>query len=163
MVKALEQMRYDNKWNACINQWTDKTERNRACKLKSRYSETTMLLAEAKPTRPLAEARRTLPLEETGQHCLSQRRRHIVFRRDKITLLLAEAGRKTKENKLLFPHNGTRDAFELIRICWTLKTKCREQGCFPIDSQLTQEISVAKCVAFSQRLAVTTEQTVTLD
>ena len=59
-----------------------------------------------------------------------------VSRRDGTTLPLANAGRKTKEDKLLFPHHGTRDAFELIRICWTLKTKFRKQGCFPIDSQL---------------------------
>ena len=69
-------------------------------------------------TLPLAEAG-TLSLAEIEQHCLSQRRKG-----------------KQGKNKLLFPHRGTRDTFELIRICWTLTTKRREQGCLPIDSQL---------------------------
>ena len=53
-------------------------------------------------------------------HCLSQRRDNTasrrggntVSRRDGTKMPLAEAGRKTKKNKWLFPHHGTRDTFD---------------------------------------------------
>ena len=113
MVKGPEQLRCGNMWDACINQPRDKKERSRARKLKARYTETTMPLAEAKPTLPLAEARRTLSLAETEQH--SQRREGTQ-----------------RKNKLWFRHHGTGDTFELIRICWTLKSTCREQDAFQL-------------------------------
>ena len=69
MVKDPEQVRYDNMWDACINQPRYRQKgRNRARKLKARYWETTMPLEEANPTLPLAKARRTLSLAETGRH-----------------------------------------------------------------------------------------------
>ena len=76
-------------------------------------------------------------------YCLSQRRDNTashrggntVSRRDRTTLSLAEGTQGS--TKLLIPHHGTRDTIKSIRICWTLKkTKRREQGCRPIDSQL---------------------------
>ena len=108
-----EQMRYDNMWDACIDQRTDKKERNRACKLKARYREQQCLS------------------QIPNQHCLSQKREHTVSRRDGAS----RRGGKENTGKQIFVPTS-RDAFELIRICWTPKTKRRESGCFPIDSQL---------------------------
>ena len=73
-------------------------------------------------------------LTQRREHCLSQRREHCLSQRQN-NIATRRGGKENKE-KLFFPHRGTRDTFELIRICWTLKTKSKEQGCFPIDSQL---------------------------
>ena len=62
---------------------------------------------------------------------------------------------------MLFLLHRTWGAFELTRICWTLKPNTE-------DSQLIghftiKKTSIATCVASSQRLAVTTEQTIADD
>ena len=116
MVNGPEQMRYDNMWNVCINR-----PRNRQKGKESRMQTESKIQGNNNASR-------------RGQPNTASRRgqKDTLSHRDVTTLPLAEAGRETNMNKLLFPHHGTRDTFELIRICWTLKTTCREKGCFQL-------------------------------
>ena len=77
------------------------------------------------------------------------------------TLPLAEA--RTEGIVDVSPQHRTRGAFELTRICWTLKPIQRVGNAFQLTRNswtlCNQKTSVAMCVATSQRLAVPTEQT----
>ena len=126
MLKGPEQMRYDNVWDACINQPRNRHKEksriqtesqiqgnnnaSRRCQTNtaSRRGQKDTVSRRDGTTLPLAEAG-TLSPAETEQHCFSQRREG-----------------KQGKTKLLFPHRGTRDTFEKIRICWTLEIKRRE-------------------------------------
>ena len=80
-------------------------------------------------------------LAETGQHYLSQRWEHCHSQRQNNVASSQRREEKQGKNKLLFPHRGTRDTFELIHICWTLNTKRREQGCLSPKRQTLPRVS----------------------
>ena len=159
MVKGPEQMRCDHMWDACINQ-----PRNRQKgEIAHAYCKQDTGKQQCLSQRPEGYCLSQRP--ETRQHCLSQRREHCLSQRQ--NNIASRRGGKENEEKpnCCFHIVGTRDTFELIRIGWTLKKPNAENRDAlqltrnSLDTFHPRDKYVATCVATSQWLPVTTEQT----